>query len=95
MASLPPFQPLQLATLVDAVPSGPGWLFEYKYDGYRLLLATGGGAATAWTRNGHDWSNPKSGLPFLPSATASPSIRQPGGSSAAAFTIDRNLSLQS
>ena len=53
----PPFQPPQLATLVDAVPSGPDWLFEYKYDGYRLLLATGGGAATAWTRNGKDWSD--------------------------------------
>jgi len=53
----PPFQPPQLATLVDAVPSGAEWLFEYKYDGYRLQLATGGGAATAWTRNGHDWSD--------------------------------------
>ncbi|MEO7411318.1 MAG: DNA ligase D [Sphingomicrobium sp.] len=53
----PPFQSPQLATLVDAVPSGSDWLFEYKYDGYRLLLATGGGAATAFTRNGHDWSD--------------------------------------
>ena len=32
----PEFQPPQLATLVDAVPSGSDWLFEYKYDGYRL-----------------------------------------------------------
>ena len=53
----PPFQPPQLATLVDAVPNGPDWMFEYKYDGYRLLLATAGGAATAWTRNGNDWSD--------------------------------------
>ena len=53
----PPFQAPQLATLVDAVPSGPDWLFEYKYDGYRLLLSTAGGAATAWTRNGKDWSD--------------------------------------
>ena len=53
----PKFQPPQLATLVDAVPTGADWLFEYKYDGYRLLIATGGGAATAWTRNGHDWSD--------------------------------------
>ncbi|MCY7271740.1 MAG: non-homologous end-joining DNA ligase, partial [Sphingomonas bacterium] len=53
----PPFQPPQLATLVDAVPSGADWLFEYKYDGYRLLMSTGDGAATAWTRNGHDWSD--------------------------------------
>ena len=53
----PAFQPPQLATLVDSVPTGPDWLFEYKYDGYRLLIATGGGSATAWTRNGNDWSD--------------------------------------
>ena len=58
----PPFQPPQLATLVDAVPAGPDWLFEYKYDGYRLLLSTAGGAATAWTRNGKDWSDKFRGL---------------------------------
>ena len=58
-AAVPPpaFQQPQLATLVDAVPSGSDWLHEYKYDGYRLLIATGDGAATAWTRNGKDWSD--------------------------------------
>ena len=58
-ASLAPpgFEPVQLATLVDHVPTGSDWLFEYKYDGYRLLLATGSNAATAWTRNGKDWSD--------------------------------------
>ncbi|MEQ7873482.1 DNA ligase D [Sphingomonas sp. ASV193] len=58
----PKYQPPQLATLVDAVPTGPGWLFEYKYDGYRLLLATGGGTATAWTRNGKDWTDKFRGI---------------------------------
>jgi bifunctional non-homologous end joining protein LigD len=53
----PKFRPPQLATLVDEVPAGSGWLHEFKYDGYRLLLATAGGAATAFTRNGHDWSD--------------------------------------
>jgi len=53
----PAFQPPQKATLVDEVPAGSSWLFEYKYDGYRLLLATGSGAVTAWTRNGKDWSD--------------------------------------
>ncbi|MEO6582337.1 MAG: DNA ligase D [Sphingomicrobium sp.] len=53
----PAFLEPQLATLVDAVPTGPDWIHEYKYDGYRLLIATGDGAATAWTRNGNDWSN--------------------------------------
>ena len=53
----PPFEEPQLATLVDEVPPGPSWIHEYKYDGYRLLLAVGEGVATAWTRNGKDWSD--------------------------------------
>jgi len=57
-SALPPkFQEPQLATLVDEVPAGTSWIHEYKYDGYRLLLAVGDGVATAWTRNGLDWSN--------------------------------------
>jgi bifunctional non-homologous end joining protein LigD len=53
----PPFQEPQLATLVDEVPPGTSWIHEYKYDGYRLLLSVGEGVATAWTRNGKDWSD--------------------------------------
>jgi bifunctional non-homologous end joining protein LigD len=53
----PPFQEPQLATLVDDVPAGTSWIHEYKYDGYRLLLAVGDGVATAWTRKGLDWSD--------------------------------------
>src|SRR4051812_21842541 len=53
----PPFEEPQLATLVDEVPTGNGWIHEIKYDGYRLLLAVGEGVATAWTRNGLDWSD--------------------------------------
>ena len=56
-AGPPKFQPPQLATLVDEVPTGSGWLHEYKYDGYRLLIATAAGAATAFTRRGNDWSD--------------------------------------
>jgi bifunctional non-homologous end joining protein LigD len=52
----PPFRSVQLATLVDTVPTGSGWLHEMKYDGYRLLLALGGGKARAYTRSGLDWS---------------------------------------
>ena len=53
----PPFQEPQLATLVDDVPPGDSWIHEIKYDGYRLELAVGDGVATAWTRNGKDWSD--------------------------------------
>lgn len=53
----PPFRPVQLATLVDAVPPGNRWLHEMKYDGYRLEVAVGGGEARAYTRSGLDWSD--------------------------------------
>lgn len=55
-ARLPKFRPPQLATLVDHVPDGNRWLHEIKYDGYRTLVAVGGGQARAYTRSGLDWS---------------------------------------
>ncbi|GAA0736589.1 DNA ligase D [Sphingomonas japonica] len=56
------FEELQLATLVDSVPSGNQWLHEVKYDGYRALVATGGGAAKVFTRSGLDWTTKFSGI---------------------------------
>ncbi|WP_300973622.1 DNA ligase D [Sphingomonas sp. LHG3406-1] len=53
----PAFMEPQLATLADHVPTGSGWIHEYKYDGYRLLLSVGDGSALAWTRGGKDWSD--------------------------------------
>jgi bifunctional non-homologous end joining protein LigD len=53
----PAFRALQKATLVDDVPAGNGWLHEMKYDGYRCLLATGGGTARVYTRTGLDWTD--------------------------------------
>jgi bifunctional non-homologous end joining protein LigD len=54
---MPPFRAPQLATLVDHVPAGTNWLHEIKYDGYRTLIAVGGGKAKAYTRTGLDWSD--------------------------------------
>jgi len=54
---LPAFRELQKATLVDHVPAGSGWLHEMKYDGYRCLLAVGGGKAKIFTRTGLDWTD--------------------------------------
>jgi bifunctional non-homologous end joining protein LigD len=53
----PPFRSVQLATLVDHVPSGDRWLHEMKFDGYRTLIAVGGGEGRAYTRSGLDWSD--------------------------------------
>ena len=52
----PDFRPVQLASLVDAVPAGEGWLFEMKYDGYRCLAAIDGDSVRLFTRNGLDWT---------------------------------------
>jgi bifunctional non-homologous end joining protein LigD len=59
---LPPFRPLQKATLVDHVPPGPAWIHEMKYDGYRCALALGGGQAKIYTRTGLDWSDKFPGI---------------------------------
>lgn len=60
--ALPKFTPLQLATLVDAAPDGPDWLHETKYDGYRALVACGGGKAAVYTRSGRDWTDKFPGI---------------------------------
>jgi bifunctional non-homologous end joining protein LigD len=65
----PAFRPPQLATLVDTVPTGTSWLHEMKYDGYRCLLAIGGGEARAYTRSGLDWSDK-----FAPIVTAASAL---------------------
>lgn len=43
---------LQLATLVDTVPRGPGWLFEIKYDGWRALATKKGRDVVLRSRGG-------------------------------------------
>lgn len=52
----PVFRPPQLATLVDAVPTGNGWMHEIKFDGYRALIAVKGDDVRIYTRTGKDWT---------------------------------------
>lgn len=56
-AKLEKFEPLQLATLVDTVPTGNGWLHEIKFDGYRAEIAAMGGDVKVYTRTGLDWTD--------------------------------------
>jgi bifunctional non-homologous end joining protein LigD len=47
----------ELATLVDGPPADPeNWIFELKFDGYRLLARIEAGSIELWTRNGNDWT---------------------------------------
>ncbi|MDP3607414.1 MAG: DNA ligase D, partial [Polaromonas sp.] len=56
-AALPATLAPELATLVSAVPEDDGdWLYEIKFDGYRLMTRIDGKTIQCFTRNGHDWS---------------------------------------
>jgi len=44
----------QLATLTESLPTGAGWIYEPKWDGYRAIVAVAGGEATLTSRNGTD-----------------------------------------
>ncbi|NIJ17078.1 DNA ligase D [Sphingobium vermicomposti] len=53
----PAFRAPQLATLVDAVPSGNSWIHEIKYDGYRCVISVAGKQVRVFTRTGLDWAD--------------------------------------
>ncbi|MEE4622109.1 DNA ligase D [Pseudomonas alliivorans] len=54
-SALPELLTPQLATLVDAPPAGE-WLYEIKFDGYRIMTRIQGDDVRLFTRNGHDWT---------------------------------------
>jgi bifunctional non-homologous end joining protein LigD len=56
-ARLPDFIPPSLATLHTNPPSGPEWLHEIKFDGYRIEARLDGGEVSLLTRNRQDWTH--------------------------------------
>jgi len=56
-AALPATLSPQLATLAKAAPTHGDWLYEIKFDGYRLMTRIARGRATIVTRGGHDWTH--------------------------------------
>ena len=53
-AKLPAFIPPMAATLTDKGFTDDDWLFEIKWDGYRVEAVVKDGAAKVFTRNGND-----------------------------------------
>ncbi|MGY3278099.1 ATP-dependent DNA ligase [Bradyrhizobium sp. S3.7.6] len=45
-----------LPTKRPKVPTGPDWLHEIKYDGYRMFVLREGKRVRLLTKGGHDWS---------------------------------------
>lgn len=46
---------VQLAKLVNQVPRGDDWIYEMKYDGYRIVAFVEGNQVRLVTRNGNDY----------------------------------------
>jgi bifunctional non-homologous end joining protein LigD len=47
-----PAQPI----LADRPPTGPGWAFEIKHDGFRIVSRKDGDGLRLWSRNARNWS---------------------------------------
>ena len=47
----------QLATLTDSIPKGKDWIFEIKYDGYRILSFAEKGKVKLLSRNENDYTS--------------------------------------
>jgi bifunctional non-homologous end joining protein LigD len=54
--AMPRFIPPMLATLVGAPFDGPDWLFEIKWDGFRVEAVVDAGGVRLWTRGQQDAS---------------------------------------
>jgi bifunctional non-homologous end joining protein LigD len=61
-APMPASMDAQLATLVEQAPSEGDWIYEIKYDGYRILARLESGKVQLTTRDGKDWTAKLPGL---------------------------------
>ena len=53
----PSFVEPLLVTTAKAIPKGPDWIHEFKFDGYRLITVIDSGEVRFFTRSGSDWTS--------------------------------------
>ena len=56
-AKLPLSLSPQLATLATSAPKTGDWIYEIKFDGYRIVTRVDGDDIRLLTRNGHNWTS--------------------------------------
>jgi bifunctional non-homologous end joining protein LigD len=56
-APIPGFVEPALATWIEKIPSGPRWVHEIKFDGYRVQVHLRDAVVKVFTRRGNDWTN--------------------------------------
>lgn len=55
---------VQLAKLVNTIPESEDWLYELKYDGYRIVAFVEGSSVRLITRNGNDYTKRFAGIAY-------------------------------
>ena len=51
-----------LPTVSRTVPTGAGWAYEIKHDGFRFICRRDGDRVRLFSRGGHDWSRQLPGV---------------------------------
>ena len=54
-SAFPRFIAPAIPKLSKVPPEGPEWVYEVKYDGYRMQAHLNGGRPLLYTRRGYDW----------------------------------------
>ncbi|GAA1576081.1 hypothetical protein GCM10009789_31890 [Kribbella sancticallisti] len=84
-ATAPPVLPMMAA--LGKMPSGPGWSYEMKWDGIRVIAEVDDGVCRLWSRNSRDVSG---GYPELIGLAKAPGLELPAVLDGEIVTLDEN-----
>ncbi|TWD72531.1 bifunctional non-homologous end joining protein LigD [Kribbella amoyensis] len=84
-ATSPPVLPMMAAP--GQLPTGPGWSYEMKWDGIRVIAEVDDGVCRLWSRNSRDVSG---GYPELVGLAEAPGLELPAVLDGEIVTLDEN-----